>query len=108
MQTIKAKNVTPSINAAAMIIAPWMFPDLRLAGHALDGRAPIRPMPSPAPRMATPAPNGSAEQQGSRLARLRRCLGAGLSFAPSPCLSQAAIAVADDSPHNAKTIRDLS
>ena len=36
---ISAKNVTPSISAAAMIIAVWMFAgDLGLPGHALDGR----------------------------------------------------------------------
>src|SRR5262249_42901313 len=57
MIMIRAKNVTPSISAAAMIIAVWMFPAISGCRDMLSTEdAASLPIPSAAPRMTKPAP----------------------------------------------------
>ncbi len=54
---MSAKNVTPSISAAAMIMAVWIFPAISGWRAMLSTAALARPpMPNAAPTMTKPAP----------------------------------------------------
>ena len=66
---ISAKNVTPSISAAAMIMAVWMLPAVSGWRAMLSTAALARPpMPSAAPMMTRPTP--IARRVGERELRL--------------------------------------
>ena len=62
---ISAKNVTPSISAAAMIIAVWMLPAIS-GWRAMLSTADLArpPMPKAAPMMTRPAPIAFRSEKG--------------------------------------------
>ena len=63
---ISAKNVTPSISAAAMIIAVWMLPAVsgwRAMLSTADLASP--PMPSAAPMITRPTPMARRSENGA-------------------------------------------
>ena len=71
---IRAKNVTPSISAAAMIMAVWMLPAISGCRAMLSTAALARlPMPSAAPMITSPAPTARRSENGAPAPLRRPC-----------------------------------
>src|SRR5512135_443342 len=65
---ISAKNVTPSISAAAMIMAVWMLPAVSGWRAMLSTAERARlPIPNPAPMMTRPTPMARRSENGARV-----------------------------------------
>ena len=65
-----AKNVKPSMSAAAMIMAVWILPSIS-GWRAMLSTAPLAslPIPSAAPRITMPAPMAFRSENGAALMR---------------------------------------